>query len=78
MTKWAIKLEEFYILYHPKTSLKGQAVSNFIIEFTEGEIILFDLEEEHHDKQSLYVDGSSSKRGCRGGFIAITLDSSMK
>jgi len=74
MTKWAIELGEFDILYHPRTSLKGQAVANFIAEFTEGDIISLDPKEDHQDKWSLYVDGSSSKRGCGGGFIAITPD----
>ncbi|KAH9658287.1 Ribonuclease H [Citrus sinensis] len=74
MTKWAIELGEFDILYHPRTSLKRQAVANFIAEFTEGDIISLDPKEEHQDRWSLYVDGSSSKRGCGGGFIAITPD----
>lgn len=50
MTKWAIELGKFDILYHPMTSLKRQVVANFIAEFTEREVILLDPEEEHHDK----------------------------
>ncbi|KAK1555843.1 hypothetical protein Q3G72_032118 [Acer saccharum] len=34
LTKWAIELSEFDIKYTPKTSLKGQAVADFIVEFT--------------------------------------------
>ena len=74
MTKWAIELREFDILYHPRTSLKGQAMANFITEFTEGEIISLDPKKEHQDKWSLYINGSSSKLRCGEGFIAITLD----
>ena len=47
MTKWAIELREFDILYHLRTSLKGQAMANFIAEFTEGDIISLDPKEEH-------------------------------
>ena len=50
MTKWAIELGEFDILYHPKTSLKGQVVANFIDEFTERNIISLDPKEDHQDK----------------------------
>lgn len=50
MTKWAIELRKFDILYHPMTLLKRQVVANFIAEFTEREVISLYPEEEHHDK----------------------------
>ena len=37
MALWAIELSEFDIQYHPWMAIKGQAVANFIVEFTLGE-----------------------------------------
>ena len=34
MTKWAIKLGEFNIKFMPRTVIKGQAVADFVAEFT--------------------------------------------
>ena len=34
LIKWAIKLSEFDIRYKPRTTVKGQFLANFIIEFT--------------------------------------------
>ncbi|KAK0574767.1 hypothetical protein LWI29_028755 [Acer saccharum] len=35
LTKWAVELSEYDIRYTPKAAIKGQAVSDFIAEFTE-------------------------------------------
>ena len=32
---WAVELEEYDIIYEPRSSLKGQAVADFIVEFTQ-------------------------------------------
>jgi len=34
---WAIELSEFDIQYRPRTAIKGQFVTDFIAEFTNGE-----------------------------------------
>ena len=34
MVLWAIELSEFYVQYRPHTTIKGQAVVEFIAEFT--------------------------------------------
>ena len=31
--KWALELEEFEVLYRPRTTIKGQALADFIVEF---------------------------------------------
>ena len=36
MALWAIELSEFNIQYRPRTAIKGQAVADFITEFTLG------------------------------------------
>ncbi|CAL8133322.1 unnamed protein product [Prunus armeniaca] len=73
LIKWAIELGEFDIRYHPRPSEKGQAVANFISEFTlptnDGRPIdpvtappsannTFDQNSRHW---TLYVDGSSNR-----------------
>ena len=35
MALWAIKLSEFDVRYRPRTSMKGQAVADFIAEYTQ-------------------------------------------
>ena len=34
MALWAIEFSEFDVQFHPNTAIKGQAVTNFIVEFT--------------------------------------------
>ena len=34
MVQWAIELSQFDIKYHPKTTIKAQALADFIAEFT--------------------------------------------
>ncbi|KAM2926138.1 hypothetical protein FF1_043545 [Malus domestica] len=59
MIKWAIALGEFDISYQPKPAEKGQAVADFIADFT---------------YPSLYVDGSPNQQGCGAGLVLTTLD----
>ena len=37
MALWMIKLSEFDIQYRPRTTIKGQVVADFIVEFTNAE-----------------------------------------
>ena len=41
--KWALKLEEFEVLYRPRIAIKGQTLADFVAEFTYPE----ELTEEH-------------------------------
>ena len=34
LIKWAIELSEFDIRYKPRTTVKGQVLADFIVEFT--------------------------------------------
>ena len=34
LTKWAIELGEFDVKFMPKTAIKGQAVADFVAEFS--------------------------------------------
>ena len=37
MALWAIELSEFDVQYRPRTAMKGQAVADFIAEYTQPE-----------------------------------------
>ena len=32
--KWALELEEFEVIYRPRTAIKGQALADFLVKFT--------------------------------------------
>ena len=34
LMKWVLELEEFEVLYKPRTVIKGQAIADFQAEFT--------------------------------------------
>ncbi|KAM1121868.1 hypothetical protein PS2_003486 [Malus domestica] len=59
MIKWAITLGEFDISYQPKPTEKGQAVADFIADFTYPVDI---------------VDGSSNQQGCGAELVLTTPD----
>ncbi|KAM2218551.1 hypothetical protein ACFX1S_018012 [Malus domestica] len=73
MIKWAITLGEFDISYQPKPAEKGQAVADFIADFTyhvdivsmPKEVVSLPLEAQKLEPTalawSLYVDGSSNQ-----------------
>ncbi|KAK9911093.1 hypothetical protein M0R45_035016 [Rubus argutus] len=72
LTKWAIELSEFDILYKGRTSTKGQAVADFISEFTHATVPREMPIEESSAKQSpwnLFVDGSSNQQASGAGVI---------
>ncbi|XP_068328731.1 uncharacterized protein [Pyrus communis] len=86
MVKWVIALGEFDISYHPKLAEKGQAVADFIAEFT----YLVDISltpeaaasspletrkvEPTLPVWTLYVDGLSNQQGCGAGLVMTTPD----
>ena len=37
MALWVIELSEFDVQYHPRTTIKGQIVADFIAEYTQAE-----------------------------------------
>ena len=40
LTKWAIKMGELDIKFMPRTTIKGQALANFVAEFTYSTMVL--------------------------------------
>ncbi|KAM2871475.1 hypothetical protein FF1_019111 [Malus domestica] len=86
MIKWAIALGEFDISYQPKPAEKGQAVADFIADFTypvdivstPKEVVSLPSEAQKIEPTasawSLYVDGSSNQQGCGAGLVFTTLN----
>ncbi|GJW35954.1 reverse transcriptase domain-containing protein [Tanacetum coccineum] len=73
LLKWSFELEEHDIQYRPRTSVKGQILTDFIMEHPEdnSEDMLMEDEEELHDPWILFTDGSSCADGPGAGLILI-------
>ncbi|KAM1664521.1 hypothetical protein ACFXTN_040026 [Malus domestica] len=86
MIKWAIALGEFDISYQPKSAENGQAMANFIADFTypvdfastPKAMASLPLESQKIETiaptWSLYIDGSSNQQGCGAGLVLTTPD----
>ncbi|KAK0588973.1 hypothetical protein LWI29_007925 [Acer saccharum] len=75
LTKWAIELSEFNIEYLPRTAIKGQAVADFVAEFTEPNMEVARMMVEQTKKifrWQLRVDGSSNTHGSGAGVVVST------
>ena len=57
MALWAIELSEFDVHYRLRTSIKGQAVADFIADYTQPE----DEEAEGPKLWIIHTDGSSNQ-----------------
>ena len=68
MALWAIKLSEFDIQYRPQTTIKGQAVSDFIAEYTQ----LEGKGAEDLRQWSIHTDGSSNRNAGGAGMVIQT------
>lgn len=79
MVKWLVEISEFDIEYHPRGAIKGQAVADFIAEYT------YDPTTEPRDQDDpaperdaqgwvVNVDGSSTRTSVGGGVVMITLE----
>jgi hypothetical protein len=67
LVNWAVELGQFDIEFHPRTTIKGHALANFLIEFCNI------LESEELPKEYtwvIHVDGSSARK--RSG-MGVTL-----
>ena len=72
--KWAIELSEFDIRYKPKTTIKGQVLADFVMEFTLAELaeatqLMSDL-----PIWRLSVDGAANAQGSGAGQILTSPD----
>ena len=62
MVQWAIELSQFNIEYHPRTTIKVQALADFITKFT---LLDKDKITNEVDRWTIQTDGSSAQK--RGG-----------
>ncbi|KAK0603822.1 hypothetical protein LWI29_009058 [Acer saccharum] len=75
LTKWAVELSEYDIRYTPKAAVKGQAISDFIAEFTEPDAEVRRIMEDEQTNKfqwKLHVDGSSNTHGSGAGIVITT------
>ena len=74
LIKWALELSEFDIRYRPRTSVKGQVLANFIMEFTSVEPIETAQLTPNLPIWSLSIDGAANTQGSDAGLILTSLD----
>ena len=69
LIKWAIELSEFDIRYKPRTTVKGQILADFIMEFTPAELVKATQLTPDLPIWKLSVDGASNAQGSGAGLI---------
>ena len=74
LIKWVIKLSEFDIKYKPKTAIKGQALADFIMEFTPVELAEATQLTSDLPIWRLFVDGAANAQGSGAGIILTSPD----
>ena len=71
MIQWAIELSQFDIEYHPRTTIKAQALVDFIVEFTSPNE---DGLADEARRWTIQTDGSSAQNKGGVGVVIITPD----
>ena len=69
LMKWAIELSKFDIIYKPKTSIKGQILVDFIMEFTLAELAEATQTTPDLPIWRLSIDGAANAQGSAAGLI---------
>ncbi|KAI3723439.1 hypothetical protein L2E82_35012 [Cichorium intybus] len=80
LAKWAIELGEHDIDYKPRTSIKGQALADFLAEMPEEEEAATSQATKQEldappETWMLHTDGAASKEGSGAGLVLTTLES---
>ncbi|XP_022886722.1 uncharacterized protein LOC111402573 [Olea europaea var. sylvestris] len=63
LLKWAIELSEFDLTFRPRHAIKGQALADFMVEFTKAPEMEALMEPAEPPAWKLFVDGSSGEAG---------------
>ncbi|XP_075654893.1 uncharacterized protein LOC142625069 [Castanea sativa] len=63
IAKWGTRLEMFNIHYKPRNAIKGQALADFIMNFTPKSKVSIGVFQVMTRKWRIYVDGASNTRG---------------
>ena len=69
--KWALKLMGNDIRYIPRTAIKSQALTDFVAEWTEVQLLSPNIT---HEYRTMYFDGSVMAPGSRAGVVLISPD----
>lgn len=66
--KWFVELSQFDMSFHPRTEIKGQALTDFIMKCTRQ---AKDVEKDVHQvpRWEFYVDGASNEKQDGAGVI---------
>ena len=72
LIKWAIELSEFDIWYTTRTSVKGQILADFIMEFTPAQSMEATQLAPDLPIWRLSVDGAAKAQGSGAGLILIS------
>lgn len=70
LLKWVVELGQFEITYHPRTTIKGKALADFIVECVGVEEL--PGENAPRDVWKLYMDGSATDNASGAGIILVT------
>ena len=70
MKLWVIELSKFDIQYHPRTSIKGKVVADFIAEF----INMEDQGVEEYPQWSIHTDRQSNKQAGGASIVLRSLE----
>ncbi|GKV37983.1 hypothetical protein SLEP1_g45941 [Rubroshorea leprosula] len=70
LIKWAVELREFEIAFQQRSTIRAQALANFIIECTPCQ----PSSNPESSKWTLYVDGISNNKGSRASALLVGLD----
>ena len=67
MAKWSVKLSTYNIIYEPRSTIKSQALADFVADFSddlkkEVDIEVEQLRKENVGKWILYTDGASNAK----------------
>jgi ribonuclease HI len=71
LANWGIELGQFNLKFIPRNAIKGQALADFLVEFTN----MPETEEAKTERKwVIYVDGSSTKNNGEAKILLITPD----
>jgi ribonuclease HI len=71
LANWAIELGQFDLEFIPRNAIKGQALADFLAEFTN----MPEVEEPEIEQEwVVYIDGSSTKKNGRARIVLVTLE----
>ena len=74
LMKWALELSEFDIRYKPKTTIKGQVLADFIMEFTPAELTEDTRAMPDLPIWKLFVDRAANAQGSDVGLMLTSLE----